>query len=242
MDPLHQFEIQYLVEPLLLTNSGLWMLLAVIAGYSLMMVATRKPTMVPGRLQLVAEMLYSFVVKMVNDNAGDQARPFIPFVFSLFMFILFGNLLGLIPGSFTFTSHIIVTFGLALLVITVVTILGFVKHGLHFLELFVPKGVSVYIAVFLVPIELISYLTRPISLSVRLFANMMAGHAMLKVFAGFSVLAVGALGTLGGGVLGLVPMLINVLLTGFELLVAVLQAYVFSVLSCLYIRDALELH
>lgn len=241
MDPLHQFEIQYLVEALLLTNSGLWMLLAVITSYSLMMLATSKPTMVPGRLQLVAEMLYSFVVKMVNDNAGDQARPFIPFIFSLFMFILFGNLLGLIPGSFTFTSHIIVTFGLALMVITVVTILGFVKHGLHFLELFVPKGVSVYIAVFLVPIELISYLTRPVSLSVRLFANMMAGHAMLKVFAGFSVLAVGALGTLGG-VIGLLPMLINVLLTGFELLVAVLQAYVFSVLSCLYIRDALELH
>lgn len=241
MDPLHQFQIQQVVGALLLTNSGLWMLLAVVAGYSFMMIGTRKAVMVPGRFQLLVEMLYSFVVKMVSDNAGDQAKPFIPFVFSLFLFILCGNLLGLIPGSFTFTSHVIVTFGLALIVITLVTILGFVKHGLHFLHLFVPKGVSVYIAVFLVPIELVSYLTRPISLSVRLFANMMAGHAMLKVFAGFSVLAVGALGAVGG-LLGVIPMLINVLLTGFELLVAVLQAYVFSVLSCLYIRDALELH
>jgi F-type H+-transporting ATPase subunit a len=170
---------------------------------------------------------------MLTEQVGSGGKPFFPFVFTLFMFIVVGNLQGLIPYAFTFTSHIIVTFGLAFVVFIGVTILGFIRHGVHFLSFFVPKGVPAVMLILMVPIEIISYLTRPVSLSIRLFANMMAGHTMLKVFAGFVV----GLGVLGGWA----PLALNVVLTGFEVLVALLQAYVFAVLTCIYINDAVHL-
>ncbi|CAK0751963.1 ATP synthase subunit a [Azospirillaceae bacterium] len=206
-----------------------------------MVLGMRQRALVPGRLQSMAELLYQFVANMVRENAGHDAKPFFPFVFTLFAFIMFGNLLGMIPGAFTYTSHIIVTFALALVVFLFVTLLGLVKHGLHFFSLFMPHGVPMVLAPILVPIELISYLSRPISLSVRLFANMMAGHTMLKVFAGFTVMMGASMGTTGY-LAGMGPVIINIALIGFEILVALLQAYVFSILTCLYIRDALELH
>jgi F-type H+-transporting ATPase subunit a len=238
--PLEQFNIEPLVPihigglDLSYTNSALMMTLAV-AGVTLFLlggVGGRK--LVPGRWQSAAEMTYDFIAGMVRDNVGSEGRRYFPFVFTLFMFILFGNLIGMIPYGFTFTSHIIVTFGLAALVFVLVTLVGLIRHGMHFFSYFMPSGVPIWMAPIIVPIEVISYLSRPISLSVRLFANMMAGHTMLKVFAGFTV----ALGVLGGWA----PLLINVALTGFEILVAVLQAYVFTILTCLYLHDAVHLH
>lgn len=246
-DPLHQFEIQPIVPieigglDLSFSNSAAFMVAAVVCTTLLMVFGMRGRAMVPGRLQSMAEMLYEFVATMVKDNAGPEARKYFPFVFSLFAFILFGNVLGLIPGSFTFTSHIIVTFAMAATVFLFVTLLAIFKHGLHFFSFFVPPGVPPVFYIILVPIEVISYLSRPVSLSVRLFANMLAGHTMLKVFAGFTASMLVALGPVGW-VLGILPILVNVALFGLEFLVAVIQAYVFSVLTCLYIRDALELH
>lgn len=248
MDPLHQFHIQPLIKLMIgdldLSFSTSALAMAVAAGLVvfIMLFGVRKRAMVPGRLQCFVEILYEFIVKTVRENAGDDAKPFVPFVFTIFTFILFGNLLGLVPGFFTFTSHIIVTFALALMVFVTVTILGFVKHGLHFLGLFLPHGAPIWLSPLIVPIEVVSYFTRPISLSVRLFANMMAGHTMMKVFAGFSVMTVAGMGDVVGGAIGIGPMVINILLTGFEILVAFMQAYVFTILTCLYLRDALHLH
>lgn len=241
-DPLKQFEInpiaglefQLMGYDVSFTNSSLFMLLAVIGSTLLLTVAMGRGSLVPSRWQNISEMLYEFIAGMLNDSVGSEGKKYFPFIFTVFMFILLGNLLGMIPYSFTFTSHIVVTFALAMLVFVTVTIIGFVKHGLHFLSLFMPSGVSYWLAPILIPIELLSYLSRPISLSVRLFANMMAGHTMLKVFAGFSVSM--------GVVFGLAPLFINVALIGFEILVAVLQAYVFTILSCLYLKDSVELH
>jgi F-type H+-transporting ATPase subunit a len=182
----------------------------------------------------MAELSYEFVANLLRDTVGHEGRAYFPFVFTLFMFVLLGNLLGLVPYSFTFTSHIVVTFTLAILIFIGVTIIGFVKHGLHFFSFFVPPGVSIVLWPLMIPIELISYLSRPISLSVRLFANMTAGHTMLKVFAGFVV----SLGVIGGWL----PLAFVIALTGLELLIAVLQAYVFTILTCFYIKDALHLH
>ena len=175
---------------------------------------------------------------MIRDNIGDEGRQYFPLIFSLFMFILFGNLLGLIPFSFTFTSHLAVTAALAVFVIVGVTMIGIVKHGLHYFSFFVPQGVPAVMLPLMIPIEIISYLSRPLSLSIRLFANMMAGHTMIKVFASF----VFSLGAVSFGVGGLAPLAMNVALVGFEVLVAFLQAYVFTVLTCLYLNDALHLH
>lgn len=247
MDPIHQFLIEPIIRIQLgnldvsFTNSALSMAIVVVLVTALLVFGMRGRDLVPGRLQALAEIFYEFVANMVRDNAGPAARPYFPFVFSLFMFILFGNMLGLFPGAFTFTSHIIVTFALALTVFVFVTLLGLIRHGFHFFTFFFPSGAPVYMALILVPIEIVSYLSRPFSLSIRLFANMMAGHTMLKVFAGFSVVLGGAIGAAGYG-LGLMPVAVNVALIGFELLVAALQAYVFTILTCLYIRDALELH
>jgi F-type H+-transporting ATPase subunit a len=247
VDPLHQFQITPLIPihigdlDVSFSNSALYMAIAVLVITVLLVMGMRNRALVPGRLQSLAEMFYEFVANMVRENAGPDARKYFPFVFSLFMFILVGNLLGMIPGTFTFTSHIIVTFALALTVFVFVTLLGLVKHGLHFFSLFMPHGAPKVLAPILIPIEVLSYLSRPVSLSIRLFANMMAGHTMLKVFAGFSVLLGAGLGA-GGYAIGIVPVIINVALIGFEILVAFLQAYVFTILTCLYIRDALELH
>jgi F-type H+-transporting ATPase subunit a len=238
--PLHQFVIQPLLPiqaggvDLSFTNSSLFMVLAVALVTLFLTLGMRGRALVPGRFQSMAEMSYEFVAAMVRDNVGAAGRQYFPFIFSLFMFVLFGNLLGLVPYSFTFTSHIVVTAALALTVIFGVTVIGVVKHGFHFFSFFVPKGVPALLLPLMIPIEVISYLSRPVSLSIRLFANMMAGHTMLKVFAGFVVV----LGFLGGWA----PLAMDVALTAFELLVAFLQAYVFTVLTCIYLNDAVHLH
>ena len=215
------------------TNSALWMVLAVVAVTVFMVVGMRKREMVPGPWQSLAEASYEFISGMIRDNAGDEGRRYFPFIFTLFMFILFGNLLGLLPYSFTFTSHIIVTAVMAVFVFIGVTLIGIFKHGLHFFSFFVPSGVPIFMIPIMIPIEIISYLSRPVSMSIRLFANMMAGHTMMKVFAGF---------VFSMGVAGIAPLAMDVALTGFEVLVAFLQAYVFTVLTCLYLNDALHLH
>ena len=240
--PLEQFEIRPIVEApvagLDFTNSALWMSIAVVTATVFMIGGMRDRELVPGRWQSMAEAVYEFIGSMIRDNVGDEGRRFFPFVFSLFMFILFGNLLGLIPGSFTFTSHIIVTFGMAVFVFVMVTLVGIFKHGLHFFSFFVPSGAPVVMYPLMIPIEIISYLSRPVSLGVRLFANMMAGHTMMKVFAGF----VFGLSAATAGIGGIAPIAMNVAVIGFEILVAFLQAYVFAVLTCLYLNDALHLH
>ena len=240
--PLEQFEITSIVPIEIgnvdasLTNSGVFMLVAVAAVTAFMVlgVRPRSGSQVPGRWQSMAELAYEFVANMVRENVGSEGRKYFPFIFSLFMFILFGNLIGLLPYSFTFTSHIIVTFFMAMVVFLGVTAIGFIRHGARFLSFFVPKGVPVVMFPLLVPIEILSYLSRPVSLSIRLFANMMAGHTMMKVFAGFII----PLGIIGGWA----PLAVDVALTGFEFLVAFLQAYVFAVLTCLYLNDAIHLH
>ena len=239
--PLAQFEIKPLVETpagLDYTNSSLWMTLAVVAVSVFMLGGARRREMVPGPWQSMVEASYEFIANMIRDNVGKEGQRFFPFVFTLFMFILFGNMLGLIPGSFTFTSHIIVTAALAVFVFLMVTLVGILKHGLHFFSFFVPHGAPTWLFPLMIPIEIISYLSRPLSLAIRLFANMMAGHTMLKVFASF----VFGLGAVSFGIGGLAPIVVNVLLTAFEVLVAFLQAYVFTVLTCLYLNDALHLH
>ncbi len=239
--PLAQFEVHSIGPQLSLAgysvpfnNSALWMVIAVIVATGLMVAATARQSVIPGRLQSLAEVLHGFVANMVRENAGKEGMKYFPFVFSLFIFVLFGNLLGMIPFSFTFTSHIIVTFGLAATVFVTVTVIALVRHGTHFFSFFLPHGTPWWMAVIVVPIEILSYFARPVSLSIRLFANMMAGHTMLKVFGGFAV----SLGVIGG----LAPLALIVALTGFEILVALLQAYVFSILTCLYLKDAIELH
>jgi len=195
---------------------------------------TKKKSLIPSKIQLITEMSYTFVAKMINDTAGSGAKSFFPFIFTLFMFILFCNMVGMLPYSFTVTSHIIVTFMLAAIVFIGVTIIGFIKHGIKYLELFVPKDVPIVLLPLIIIIEIISYLARPVSLSVRLFANMLAGHTMLKVFGGFVI----SLGLLGGWL----PLGFSVALTGLEILIAFLQAYVFAILTCIYLNDALNLH
>ncbi|HEY4345043.1 MAG TPA: F0F1 ATP synthase subunit A [Parvibaculum sp.] len=240
IDPMHQFRIET-IFPIHIggvdasfTNSALWMIIAAGLITLLTVVGMGKRSLVPGRLQSVAELSYEFVANMLRDNVGDAGKRFFPLVFTIFMFVLFTNMLGMVPYSFTVTSHIIVTFALASFIFLGVTFVGFAVHGWHYFGLIVPKGVPAVMLPLLVVIELISYLTRPISLSVRLFANMMAGHTMLKVFAGF-VIAMGWYG-------GFLPLAFMVAFTGLEILVAFLQAYVFAILTCIYLNDALHMH
>ena len=237
--PLHQFELVPIVSlkmgnvDLSFTNSSFFMILSTFLISVFLILSMQKKAIIPGRWQSLAEVSYEFIANMARENIGLDGRKYFPFVFSLFMFLLFGNMLGMIPYSYTFTSQIIVTFGLAMMVFVLVTLIGIAKHGLRFLLFFVPKGVPVFLLPLIIPIEIISYLSRPVSLSVRLFANMMAGHTMLKVFAGFTVML---------GVYGIAPLAINVALTAFEIMVAALQAYVFTILTCLYLNDAFLLH
>ena len=244
--PVEQFEIKRFIEfsaggyDISFTNSSLFMLLAMVVGGTFLTVAMSKREMVPGRLQGAAEMMYEFVADMVRGNVGNDGRAYFPFVFTLFVFLLFGNMLGLIPYSYTFTSQIIVTFAMAAFVFVGVTIVGLVKHGLHFFSFFVPQGAPKVLIPFLIVIEVISYFVRPVSLSVRLFANMLAGHTMLKVFAGLAVMISGAGGIAMTG--SLLPLAALIGLTGLEVLVAALQAYVFTILTCMYLNDALHLH
>ena len=237
--PLEQFAIKRFIEldvagvDFSFTNSAAMMVLAVVCIMSFVLLGTRRHALVPSRWQSMVELSYELIAKSVRDNIGTEGRPFFPLIFSLFMFILFCNVLGLIPYSFPVTSHIIVTFVFAGAIFIGVTVLGLVRHGFKFFSLFLPPGVPILLAPLLVPIEFVSYLSRPISLSVRLAANMMAGHTMLKVFAGFVVAL---------GLLGIAPLIFIILLYALETLIAFLQAYVFAVLTCLYINDAIHLH
>lgn len=243
MDPIHQFNIERIVSlhpfgvDASFTNAALFMLIVVLAASALMILGTGSRALVPGRLQSAAEMTYEFVASTVRMSAGQEGMRFFPFVFTLFLFVLFSNLIGLIPYTFTVTSQIIVTFALAALVIGMVIVYGLIRHGVHFLGLFVPSGVSPFLLPFLVLIEIISFASRPISLSVRLFANMLAGHITLKVMGGFVATLLGA----GAyAVIAPLPLAATVALTAFELLVAVLQAYVFAILTCVYLNDAIH--
>ncbi len=237
--PLEQFEIHPVVPlevgglNISYTNSSVWMTLAVVLGAGFLLLGTRQAAMIPGRLQSTAELTYEFIAGIIRETIGPGGARYFPIVFTLFMFILFGNLLGMVPFSFTFTSHIIVTFALAITVFIGVTILGFAKHGMHFFTFFVPPGAPLALWPLLIPIEIISYLSRPISLSVRLFANMLAGHTLLKVIAGF----VPALGVF----FGILPLALVVALTGLEILIALVQAYVFTILTCLFLSVVLFL-
>ena len=243
-DPIHQFQIAKWIPieigglDFSFTNSSAFMVATVAVAGAFLYLTTSSRGLIPGRLQSVSEMSYEFVAGMLRDAAGTQGMKFFPFVFSLFMFVLVANLLGMFPYFFTITSHIIVTFALSLLVIGTVVVYGFMKHGIGFLKLFVPHGVPGILVPLVVLIEVISFLSRPISLSVRLFANMLAGHITLKVFAGFvtSLSAFGAVGIAGS----ILPLLMAVAITGLEFLVAFLQAYVFAVLTCMYLNDALH--
>lgn len=237
--PMKQFEIVRLKDinigglDISYTNSALMMTIAVIGISLFTILSMRGRSIVPGRWQSMAELSYEFIAGMIRENIGTGGLKFFPFVFSIFMFVLFLNLIGMVPYSFTVTSHIAVTFVMAFAVFMLVTVYGFIKHGFGFFKLFAPAGLPLYMYPIITPIEIVSFLTRPLSLSVRLFANMLAGHTMLKVFAGF-VIAL--------GFLGIVPLVVIVLFTGLEFLVAVLQAYVFAILTCIYLNDAVNLH
>ena len=237
--PLEQFVIKPIVPVELggvdvsFTNSALFMTIAVVVAAVFLLLGMRRSDIVPGRWQAAVELSYDFIAGLLRDTVGAEGRKYFPIIFTLFMFVLLGNLLGMVPYSFTFTSHIVVTFAMAIMIFIGVTILGFVRHGMHFFSFFAPPGTPVVMLPLLVPIEIISYLSRPISLSVRLFANMLAGHTLIKVIAGFIALL---------GVAGVLPFALVVALTGLEILIAFLQAYVFAILTCLYINDAIHLH
>ncbi len=238
-NPLAQFVIQPLIPIKLggldasFTNSSLFMVLTVVAATALMVLAVRSRATVPGRWQLLAELSYEFIAKMVSDNIGKEGKPYFSLIFTIFMFVLFGNFLGMLPYSFTFTSHIAVTLTMALVIFLLVTVIAFMKHGMHFFSFFLPAGVPIFLAPLMIAIEVISYFTRPFSLSIRLFANMMAGHTLLKVVGGF---------VFPLGLLGVVPVAGLVAITGLEFLIAFLQAYIFTILTCIYINDAIHLH
>ncbi len=241
--PLEQFTIKPILDlqigetDISFTNSSLWMAITATVLIVFLVVGTQRRAMVPGRWQSAVEYFYQVVADLVRDNVGAQGRPYFPFIFSLFMFILFGNLLGLVPGSFTFTSHLAVTFALAAFIFVGVTIIGLITHGFKFFSLFFPHGAPIVAAPVLVPIEIISYFSRPISLSVRLFANMTVGHVLLKVIGG-GVVALGSFFV----VPGILPLALLVAITLLEVMIAVIQAYVFAILTCVYLNDALHLH
>ena len=239
--PLAQFQIHPLGGPIQIggldvsfTNSALWMVIAVAAITAFMLLGTRKQAIVPGRWQSLCEGMYDFISNLLKENVGNEGRKYFPFVFSLFMFILFCNVIGLLPGAFTVTSHIIVTAAMALFVFVMVTVIGIIRHGLHFFTYFVPQSAPMWLVPVMIPIEVLSYFIRPLSLSVRLFANMVAGHVMLAVIGGF-VFAMGIW-------FGVIPLAFVTVLFGLELLIACLQAYVFTILTCIYLHDAIHLH
>ncbi|RCK52187.1 ATP synthase F0F1 subunit A [Thalassospira profundimaris] len=237
--PLEQFEIKPLAEisaggfDISFTNSALWMVIAAVLVTAFMTLSMRRGALVPGRWQGAAEVMYEFVANMLKDNVGSAGRKYFPFVFTLFMFVLFGNLLGMIPHGFAFTSHIIVTFAMALVIFIGVTIIGFARHGTHYFRMFFPEGAPIATAIILIPIEIISYFSRPFSLAIRLFANMTVGHIMLKVIGGF----VGLI-----GIFGVLPFAMLTGITVLEFGIAALQAYVYTILTCIYLHDAIHMH
>ena len=243
--PLAQFEIKPIIPinifdyDVSFTNSSLTMILSLLTIVSFLYLGIKKANIIPNKIQSLVELSYEFIAGMINDNIGKEGIKYMPFVFTLFFFILIGNLIGMLPFSFTWTSHIIVTFAISFFIFLGVTGIAIYKHGiLKFLAFFAPAGVPKLMLILLIPIEIISYISRPISLSVRLFANMMAGHTLLKVIGGF-VFVLGANTFLIGGIL---PVAFLVALTGLEIVIAFLQAYVFAILTCLYINDAIHLH
>lgn len=246
--PMEQFAIKpiYPIEvagyDLSFTNSSFWMLVALAAISVFLFVGTARPQLVPTRAQAAVEYLYDFVRKMLDENVGPEGRRYAPLIFSIFIFVLACNLLGLIPwvGAFTPTSHISVTLGLALIVFVTVCIVGFLRHGLHFFSLFWPKDTNIFLGAFVFVIELLSFLSRPFTLAIRLFANMTAGHVLLKVFGTF-VVSLGSFGALPY-VFGILPLGVNIALSALEVLIAVVQAYVFALLASLYLNDAVNLH
>jgi F-type H+-transporting ATPase subunit a len=239
-NPLAQFEIKNILDlnlfgiDISLTNSACFMLLVAISTTIFFFLALNRSNLIPNRIQACAELSYEFIISMLNQNVGPKGQTFLPLVFSLFIFILLCNLFGMIPFGFTVTSHIIITFALAIMVFLTVTIVGFVKHGFHFFSLFLPKGTPWWLAPLMIVIELFTYLARPVSLSLRLAANMIAGHILLKVIAGFVVSMM--------IFLKFIPIPFMVILIGFEIFVAILQAYIFAILACVYINDAVNLH
>lgn len=244
IDALSQFELSPVLgvfgDAVSFSQSNVFMVIAVAIAWYLMKVTADRGALVPGRVQALGESAYEFVAGMVRDQVGDEGRKYFPFVFSIFMFVLLGNMLGMLPYAFTFTSHIVVTLTLAVVVFLVVTGVALYIHGMHFFSYFFPEGAPKWLAPIIIPVEVISYFSRVVSLSVRLFANMVAGHVMLKVFATFVVL-LGGLGAIGPFVAAM-PLAVNVVLIGFEFLVAFLQAYVFAILTSIYLHDAVHLH
>ncbi len=242
IEPLEQFTLHPWLGGLGVnfTQANAVMVVGALLVLALLHYGSRPRAIVPGRLQAAAEMAHDFLYRMAIDQIGPEGKRYFPFIFTLFFFVLMGNLLGLVPYAFTYTSHIAVTAALAIMVIVLVTIVALMEHGLQFFTYFFPSGAPVFLAPLIVPIEIISYLSRPVSLSIRLFANMVAGHVMLAVFATFVVTlgSIGAIGILGAAG----PLALNVVLIGFELLVAALQAYVFAILTCIYLHDAVHLH
>jgi F-type H+-transporting ATPase subunit a len=246
-DPIHQFQIKELAGPVNIggleisfTNSALFMGIAVVLVTTILLAAAARGALVPGRLQSLGEVWYEFIHNMVKNVLGPEGKPFFPLVFSLFSFVLAANMLGMFPYFFTVTSHVVVTASLAVFVVALVVVVGIAKHGLGWFKLFVPHGVPLIILPFISLIEIISFLSRPVSLGLRLFGNMLAGHIVLKVFAGF-VVSLGALG-LGGIVGAIAPLFMAVALTALEFLVSFLQAFVFAILTCVYLNDALHTH
>jgi len=244
IDALSQFELSPFLggfgQAIGFSQSNAFMLLALGLITLFIMAAAARGAMIPGRLQSLGEASYEFIQGMVTEQVGDEGKKYFPFVFTIFMFVLFGNLLGMLPYAFTFTSHIAVTLTLALIVFVTVTVIALMRHGMHFFSYFFPEGAPVWLAPIIIPVEVISYFSRVVSLSVRLFANMVAGHVMLKVFATFVVL-LGSLGAVGPFV-AVLPLSVNIALVGFEFLVAFLQAYVFAILTSIYLHDAVHLH
>ena len=245
-DPMHQFQIQPIGERLILggvdlsfTNSSLWMVIGAICSLILLGVASSRKSIVPGRLQLIGEEIYGFVENLITDNIGQKGKEYFPLIFTLFMVVITGNMLGMVPYSFTYTSHLAVTAALALLVFFIVLIVGIVRHGTHFFHLFVPPGVPGWLLWLVVLIELVSFISRPVTLSVRLFANMVAGHVLMKVIAGFAIMFATMGGVAWAG--SLLPVAFNIVMIGFEFFIAFIQAYVFAVLACIYLKDTIEI-
>lgn len=244
-DPMHQFQISPIIPlevggfDISFTNSSLWMLIGAVLSLVILGVSSSRKSMIPGRLQLIGESIYGFVENLITDNIGAKGKEYFPLVFTVFMMVITGNMLGMLPYSFTYTSHLAVTGALAVLIFLTVLVIGVVRHGTHFFHLFVPPGVPGWLIWLVVLIELVSFVSRPVTLSVRLFANMVAGHVLMKVIAGFAIMfaTMGGLAWAGS----LLPIAFNIVMIGFEFFIAFIQAYVFAVLTCIYLKDTIEI-
>jgi len=242
---MHQFQITPLIPievggvDISFTNSALWVLIGAVLSIVIMGLAASRKSIVPGRIQLIGEEIYGFVEGMVTDNIGQKGKEYFPLVFTVFMIVAMGNMLGMIPYSFTYTSHLAVTASMALMIFAIVLLVGIIRHGFHFFSLFVPSDVPIWMMPLVVAIEIVSFISRPVTLSVRLFANMVAGHVLMKVIAGFAIM----FASMGGVVIlgSILPVAFNVVMIGFEFFIAFIQAYVFAVLTCIYLKDTIEI-